>query len=305
MTHTEIRPMSVRAWLAFVRPVTLGVAVAPVLASLALVYYENQVLQIPLAIFTMTLAVLMQVISNMQNDYGYTLRKAERVDRKGLPRATANQWIPMSVARKAIFFTMFLALCNTGIMIYFGGWAFLFIGISSIFMAWAYMGGPKPIAYTPWGEITVLIFFGLIAVVGTNYLQTHEITFSSLGLGFAIGSIATAVLLVNNWRDRVHDQRVGRCTLAVCLSDCAVIYLYRFLLLLPYCVIFILVFLQQLPWTSLIVFFTLWKAWKLTVDFTKKQGNDLNDVLKGTVSLEMQFAFIFVLGMLFARYIGV
>lgn len=298
MSCTEIRPLSMQAWLAYIRPVTLGVAIAPVLASFALVIQEQGTLHWPLAFFTLSLALLMQVISNMQNDYGYTLRKAERVDRKGFPRATANGWIPMNIARNAIYGTMVLALCNTGIMIYYGGWAFLLIGLSSIFMAWAYMGGPKPIAYTPLGELTVLVFFGLIAVVGTYYLQTHVITLASLGLGAAIGAIAAAVLLVNNWRDRKHDRRVGRKTLAVCLSRNMVIWLYRFLILLPYVIVFCLVVLHELPWTCLLVVGTSVQAWKLIQDFIHKTGNDLNLVLKSTVALEIQFSIVFVVGVL-------
>lgn len=176
MTADSIKPGSLQAWLAFTRPKTWGVAVAPVLAALTLSVYETNELHWETAFFTLTIALLMQIVSNMKNDLGYTEKKAETGNRKGLPRATSFGWISVDLAKKAISFTIALSLINTIILVYFGGWMFLIIGIISVIAAFTYMGGPKPIAYTPFGEITVMIFFGLTAVCGAYYLQTHTLS---------------------------------------------------------------------------------------------------------------------------------
>ena len=152
MTTDPIKPGSLRAWIAFTRPKTWGVAIAPVLAALSLAIYETKQLHLEIAFFTLTIALLMQIVSNMKNDLGYTEKKAETGNRKGLPRATSQGWISVDLAKKAIQFTIGLALINTLLLVYFGGWFFLLIGVISVIAAFTYMGGPKPIAYTPLGN---------------------------------------------------------------------------------------------------------------------------------------------------------
>ena len=173
MTGVEdVKPGSLKAWMAFTRPKTWGVAVAPVIAALSLALFETGRFDALTAFFTMTIALLMQIISNMKNDLGYTEKKAETGNRRGLPRATTQGWISISAARRAILTLIVLALLNTAVLIWLGGWVFALIGISSVIAAYSYMGGPKPIAYTPFGEATVLVFFGLTAVCSSYYLQT-------------------------------------------------------------------------------------------------------------------------------------
>ena len=147
--NTEQAPGRLASWLAYVRPKTWGVAVAPVLASLSLYVSEHHSFQWDVAFFTLTIAVLMQIITNMQNDRGYTQRKLEKGNRRGLPRATANGWISMKAARYALLGAVFLALLNTAVLVWYGGIVFLAVGVASVLAAYAYMGGPKPIAYTP------------------------------------------------------------------------------------------------------------------------------------------------------------
>ena len=234
MTGVEdVKPGSLKAWMAFTRPKTWGVAVAPVIAALSLALFETGRFDALTAFFTMTIALLMQIISNMKNDLGYTEKKAETGNRRGLPRATTQGWISISAARRAILTLIVLALLNTAVLIWLGGWVFALIGISSVIAAYSYMGGPKPIAYTPFGEATVLVFFGLTAVCGSYYLQTFTVSANAVLLSISLGSIAAAVLAVNNWRDRVHDKSIGRQTLAVVLGDKTFTAVFRIMTALP------------------------------------------------------------------------
>ncbi len=291
-----------QAWMAFIRPKTFGVAVAPVIAALALVALETHQVNRLIALFTMSIALVMQIITNMENDLGYTERKAEVGNRKGLPRATANGWISIPVARWAIRVMMGVGLLNTLLLVYWGGWGFLAIGVASIVAAYTYMGGPKPIAYTPWGEFTVMLFFGLTAVVGTYFLQTHTVSVASLLLGLALGAIAASVLAVNNFRDREHDLSVNRHTLAVVLSETTFHRVFAFNQLLPYFLVGVMVALDpHLRW-GLLTWASLPLALKGIREIKTHKGLALNDVMFGCIKLELAFSALFAIGMLLGTW---
>lgn len=302
--NTENAPGRLASWLAYVRPKTWGVAVAPVLASLSLYVSEHHSFRWDVAFFTLTIAVLMQVITNMQNDRGYTQRKLEKGNRRGLPRATANGWISMKAARYALLGAILLALLNTAVLVWYGGIVFLAVGVASVLAAYAYMGGPKPIAYTPFGELVVLIFFGLTAVCGTYYLQAGALSFNSVLLGVALGSVAAAVLAVNNWRDHVHDASVGRRTLAVVCPPKLFVMLYEAMLLLPYFLVLVMVLRDLSYWPYLLVIFTLADALHLPPQLTRKRHEELNGTMFSTVLLEVKFALFFTMGALVQAFLS-
>ncbi len=288
-------PGFTRAWLSFIRPKTWGVAVAPVVSALALAYVERGVFNPVVAVFTLTLALLMQIITNMENDLGYTVRKAETGNRKGLPRATANGWISIHAATLAIRATMLLALLNTLFLVYVGGWGFLVIGLASILAAYCYMGGPYPIAYTPFGEITVLIFFGLTAVCGSYYLQIADISTNAVLLGCAIGSTAASVLAVNNWRDREHDASISRKTLAVCTSPATFIVLFGGMMLMPFVLQTVIACSLGNIWL-LLPLVLLIRIPGLIKSFAGKSGMELNAVMFACVKFGLFFSALFTAG---------
>lgn len=296
MNSNDIRPGSFQAWAAFTRPKTWGVAVAPVIASLSLALTETDHLSPIIAFFTLTIALLMQIVSNMKNDLGYTERKAETGNRKGLPRATSMGWISITAARRGILAAIALSLINTAILIYFGGWYFALIGIASVTAAYAYMGGPYPIAYTPLGELTVLVFFGLTAVCGTYYLQTGLLSVNAVLLGIALGSIAAGVLCINNWRDRVHDRSIGRRTLAVVLNDNPFTTLFRILMFLPFMLVIIMIGLVPKLWPSLIVFLCFPDCISIPRDMKRLQHEALNQTMFACVKLELKYSVLFAIG---------
>lgn len=291
------------AWLLAIRPKTFGVAVSPVIAALAVTLSDTGKVNILVAILTALLAILMQAITNMENDAGYSKRKAERGNRKGLPRATSLDLLSVQEVELAIKITGIFALAITGYFIYITHWGFLLITVASIAAAYLYMGGPKPIAYTPYGEIIVFIFFGLTAVCGTYYLQLSDISMTVTIVGCALGLMASAVLCVNNYRDRKHDESIERYTMAVVLGKELSILAYKLMLFVPYGLMLAIVALDSSRYPYLLSWVTLPIAWKLPKDLITKDGIALNGTLFATVKLEVLFAVTLTAGAMLHAYL--
>lgn len=298
MTEKTIRPGSIQAWFAAIRPKTWGVALAPIFIGISMALSETGHGRLLLGLLTIAVAVAIQALTNMENDVGYTKRKAEKGNRKGLPRATSEGWLTIQQVDRAILLTAIVVVAISLALVVIGGWVIFGLGALSVAAAYLYMGGPKPIAYTPWGELTVFIFFGLIAVNGTYYLQTGTISFISVAASCACGSIASSVLVVNNWRDAVHDESVGRRTLAVVLGPQRFPRLYLDLLLLPFIIVLLIVTVYPEHFLYLISLFAIRKVKGLYEDFRTLKGLELNQTLFNTVKLEMQFAILLTIGAL-------
>lgn len=303
MNPENVAAHSVGAWLLAIRPKTFGVAVAPVLASLAVCLSDTGFIAPVTAILTGLLAIVMQAITNMENDAGYTKRKAERSNRKGLPRATSLGLLSIKEVELGIRVAAVIGIAITLYFIYLTHWFFLFITLASIAAAYLYMGGPRPIAYSPYGEIVVFIFFGLVATSGTYYLQVQDISVNILIVGCALGLIASAVLCVNNFRDREHDESIRRYTMAVVLGRSLTIAAYRLMLFVPYALILCIVVMDWTRYPYLLVFITLIKAWRLPLDLATKSGYELNSTLFATVKLEVLFALTLTIGALIHAYL--
>ena len=298
MTEKTIRPGSIQAWFAAIRPKTWGVALAPIFIGISMALSETGHGRLLLGLLTIAVAVAIQALTNMENDVGYTKRKAEKGNRKGLPRATSEGWLTIQQVDRAILLTAIVVVAISLALVVIGGWVIFVLGALSVAAAYLYMGGPKPIAYTPWGELTVFIFFGLIAVNGTYYLQTGTISFISVAASCACGSIASSVLVVNNWRDAVHDESVGRRTLAVVLGQQRFPRLYLDLLLLPFIIVLLIVTVYPEHFLYLFSLFAIRKVKGLYEDFRTLKGLELNQTLFNTVKLEMQFAILLTIGAL-------
>lgn len=216
-----------RAWLAAVRPRSLPVAISPVLVGAAMGWLRQGRIDPGSALLILLASLMMQVVCNLQNDVGYTARGAERSgSRTGLPRATALGWLGPGEVRWAIVVVSTLASL-LGLWLFLRhGWPVLAIGTASLLAALAYMGGPRPIAYTPFGEATVFLFFGLVAVLGSDWVLTGAVGAASVPAAAAIGALAAAALTINNHRDIAHDRSVGRRTFAVCFGARASVALF-------------------------------------------------------------------------------
>lgn len=301
MSPTEVKKNSLAAWLMCARPKTWAIALCPVFVGLAISFWELHSIHWSIALATALLSILMQAITNMENDAAYTKRKAERKDRKGLPRATSLGLLKVETVEKAILFLAFLVVLDTLYLLYQGGWVIVVISICSVIAAYVYMGGPKPLAYTPLSELICFIFFGLVAVCGTFYLQTKSFSLFSFLAGCAVGFLATAVLVVNNYRDIAHDASVNRTTLAVVLGEKQTALLYSLLIYAPFAVCLVLVALDVSLWPVLGTFVFFLQNKKLSCQLRQLKGNDLNAVLFATVKLELRFSLLFSLLILAAH----
>jgi 1,4-dihydroxy-2-naphthoate octaprenyltransferase len=179
-------------------------------------------------------AVLIQVGTNLHNDAADFERGNDQPDRIGPLRVTAAGWASPLQVRRAAVISFALALMLGVYLVAIGGWPILVAGIASLLAGWSYSGGRHPISHTPLGEVFVLVFFGLVAVAGSHWLQSASGSANAWLAGLVVGMPAAAVLLVNNYRDLEDDLRSGRRTLAAVIGRPKSRRVYAGLMLLPY-----------------------------------------------------------------------
>lgn len=295
----SIEPGSLDAWLIALRPKSLWIAVVPVFVGTSLAVAETGLVDPVVALLALVASVLLQMLTNLQNDVGYTARGAESPNRIGLPRATARGWLSIVAVRRAVVAVVVITILIGVPLVVHGGWPVLLMGSASIIAALAYMGGPRPIAYTPLGEATVFVFFGLIAAVGSYFLQAGTLTATAWTTGGALGLIAAAALSVNNIRDIAHDAGVGRRTLAVVLGKRAAERFYQTALLIPYLLIGVVAWSDPRLVGMTLAWVTLPMAWNLVRDLPRcAPGLPYNALLFRTFKLQMLFGACATIGAL-------
>jgi 1,4-dihydroxy-2-naphthoate polyprenyltransferase len=295
------RPGWLGAWLAAIRARSLPVAISPVLVGGTLGWQREGSIDLLSAALVLLASLLMQVVCNMQNDVGYTDRGAERSGtRTGLPRATAHGWLSGWQVRRAIV-ALSLLSAAVGLWLFFlHGWPVLAIGVASLAAALAYMGGPRPIAYTPLGEATVFVFFGLVAVCGTDWVLTGGVGLPSIAAAAAIGALAAAALSINNHRDIAHDREVGRRTFAVLFGPAASVRLFSLLIALAFVLLPFIATLAGSAWL-LLPALLLPGAWRLRCDLVQcPPGLAFNGLLFRCFALQLAYAALLAIGTLIA-----
>ena len=305
INQRQVRSGSWAAWMVAIRPHSLLVAFSPVLVGATLGFSRVGSIDLLAALLVLGAALLVQVVTNMQNDVGYTVRGAERCGtRTGLPRATANGWLSVRHVRTGIVVVALLATALGLALVLYRGWPVLLIGVSSLLAALAYMGGPRPIAYTPFGELTVFVFFGLVAVIGTDWVLTGAIGGVTVLAAVAIGSLAAAALAVNNHRDIAHDRLVGRRTFAVCFGDAGSRRLFSLLLLGPFGLLPVMAWQAGSP-ALLLPLLLLPAALQLRRDFSRcAPGQAFNAILFRSFRLELWFAALLSAAALLGRVLA-
>jgi 1,4-dihydroxy-2-naphthoate octaprenyltransferase len=294
--HDDIAPGSLRAWAVAIRPATLWLAAIPVAVGTSLAWMHSATILPWVATLAFVASILMQVITNLQNDVGYTARGHESSRRVGLPRATARGWLTPVEVRRAIGFAVVGAVVVGAPLAMHAGMVVAVIGFASVLAALAYMGGPRPIAYTPLGEFVVFVFFGLVAVLGTYYLHAGQAGVAVWLAAAAIGSHAAAVLVVNNHRDADHDRRTGRRTFAAVFGTRASAVFYAVTLWMPFAMAVAAAAIEMRPGLAApLVLVPL--AWRLQADFLgTPSGPAFNILLFRTVKLELGFGALLSLG---------
>ena len=300
----RVRPNSSTAWAAAVRPKTLWIAAVPVIVAAALAWSGGVRLEAPTIALTLAGSILMQVITNLQNDVGYTVRRAETGQRVGLPRATANGWLSVAAVRRAIVAAVVLAVLLGLPLVWRSGLPVLLLGLASIAAALGYMGGRWPIAYTPLGEFTVFVFFGLAAVAGSHFVFVGTVDIQAWLAAAAVGAHAAAVLAVNNYRDAEHDARTGRRTFAAVFGPGLARRLYEWLIFSPFALCAAMAWLSGRP---LLLAPMLALPWALSLRErlrTSAPGQALTRVLFATVMLEVVFGLLLAAGAAASRMVA-
>ena len=210
--------MKLGAWMLAARPRTLPAAVAPVVLGSAIAIADKTFEWLP-AVAALSVALLLQIGVNLANDYFDYLKGIDTQDRLGPVRVTQSGLIPATRVKAGMLLTLSLSLIPGIYLITVGGLPVFIIGLACICAALAYSGGPFPLASHGLGDLFVFIFFGLVAVCGTYYVQALHLTPLVWLMGVIEGLLITAILVVNNLRDIQSDRQTGKRTLAVIIGD--------------------------------------------------------------------------------------
>ena len=225
-------------WIAGARPKTLPAAIAPVIVGTAFAGYNAEATNFFLALIV---GLALQIGVNYANDYSDGIKGTDN-DRIGPMRLVGSGAATPAAVKRAAYLSFLIAASAGLILSARTSWFLLIIGLLAIIAAWTYTGGAKPYGYIALGEVAVFIFFGLVATLGTYYVQVNSISFEVILASVAMGSLASALLVVNNLRDLTKDKASGKITLAVKLGDQKTQTLYKALLIFP-----ILIALGLLP----------------------------------------------------------
>jgi 1,4-dihydroxy-2-naphthoate octaprenyltransferase len=208
---------TLRLWVVAARPRTLPAAVAPVLVGTALAGSEGTFRPLAFAA-ALVGSVFIQIGTNLSNDYSDARRGADTEDRLGPVRVTAGGLMPPRTVLVGTYVAFGIAVAAGLYLAAVAGWELLVVGAASILAGVLYTGGPRPYGYEGLGELFVFLFFGVVAVAGSYFVQTEELRWEAFALAVPVGLLAAAILVVNNVRDVETDRRAGKRTLAVKLG---------------------------------------------------------------------------------------
>jgi 1,4-dihydroxy-2-naphthoate octaprenyltransferase len=217
-TASAVRPRpTLAAWVMAARPKTLTAAFAPVAVGTAAAFSDGRGRWLP-ALAALVGALLIQVGTNLTNDYYDFKKGADTAERLGPRRVTQSGLIAPGTVLAAALGTFGLALLVGLYLVWVGGWPVVAIGVASLLSGYAYTGGPFPLGYNGLGDVFVFLFFGLVAVTGTYYVQAGGVSAEAWAAAVSMGASGTALLVVNNLRDAPTDVKAGKRTLVVRLG---------------------------------------------------------------------------------------
>jgi 1,4-dihydroxy-2-naphthoate octaprenyltransferase len=284
------------AWWLALRPWSFTISLAPVLAGTSLAMLDGYPPNLALAAVALLACVLIHGGTNLQNDVGDFRRGADLIGRVGPPRVTTQGWLPASQVQAAASLSFALAFVPGAYVAAHGGWPIVAIGVVSVAAGAIYTAGPRPVAYSGWGEAFVVVFFGLVAVGGMYYVHTRTLSASALVAGAALGLLAAAVLVVNNLRDIDSDRRIGKNTLAVRLGRRATAWEYAALMHAPFALSGVLAFAGEQAWLLAPLLLLPWATTLAQRVARAPAGAGLNAVLGATAKLGLAFALLLSLG---------
>ncbi len=293
-----------RVWLMASRPATLPAALGPVLVGLG-VGVAQGAFELGVATACLAVALLLQVAANLSNDLFDHRSGADSTDRLGPPRAAASGLLTERQLAIGTGIALVLAACCGLVLVAVGGPVLLALGALALVAAVAYTGGPFPYGYRGLGEVAVFLFFGIVAVAGTAYLQTGAWTALGFAAAIPVGLLVTAILVVNNLRDIEADTRADKRTLAVMFGARFAQREYLAMLLVAYAVPVVLLVVGAVSYPVLLPLLSLPMAVPLVrTVFATGDPRRLNPVLKGTARLQLVFAALFSLGLALHRVVA-
>jgi 1,4-dihydroxy-2-naphthoate octaprenyltransferase len=205
-------------WVAGARPRTLPAAISPVLVGTALIRQDHRSINFLNALLALLVSLLLQIAVNYSNDYSDGIRGTDDI-RVGPVRLVASGLATARAVKQAAIIA-FLGAASFGIILALRtSWWLILVGAISILAAWTYTGGKRPYGYSGFGELSVFIFFGLVATVGSYVAQSHRISWQSVLVSLPVGALSCSLLAINNLRDLPKDSLVSKMTLAVRLGD--------------------------------------------------------------------------------------
>jgi len=278
------------------RPRTLPAAVAPVLVGTALAASED-VFKPLRFVCALIGSIFIQIGTNLANDYSDARRGADTEDRLGPVRVTAGGLVPPRRVLVWTYVAFGIAVLAGVYLIAVAGWELLAVGVASIVAGVLYTGGPKPYGYEGLGELFVFLFFGLVAVVGSYFVQTEDLTRSAFDLAVPVGLLAAAILVVNNVRDIDTDRRAGKRTLAVRVGREKARRLFVLMIAFSYLALIGIVF-ELSPWVLLPLLTIPLAVPLVRTVLTRTDGASLNGALADTGRLLGLFSLLLAVGVL-------
>jgi 1,4-dihydroxy-2-naphthoate polyprenyltransferase len=291
-----------RIWLMAARPRTLPAAIAPVLVgTAAAIEVAGELPRVGAFFAALIGSIFIQIGTNLANDYSDAKRGADTVDRLGPVRVTAAGLVAPRSVLVATWVAFAIAVAAGIYLTLVAGPVILVVGAASILAGVLYTGGPRPYGYAGLGELFVFLFFGVVAVNGSYYVQLEELDWLPFGLSVSIGCLATAILVVNNIRDIDTDRRAGKRTLAVRLGREATRRFYRALIVVAYLALPITLLATDGPgWAALGALSAPLAIPAARPVLTRVDGPSLNQALAKTGALLAAFSLTVSAGLLIA-----
>ncbi|HEV2035064.1 MAG TPA: 1,4-dihydroxy-2-naphthoate polyprenyltransferase [Candidatus Dormibacteraeota bacterium] len=287
-----------RVWWSAVRPATLAASVAPVLAGTAIAVHDGGA-RFGAGIGALVVAVAIQVGVNFANDYSDFVRGADSPRRVGPLRAAASGVVAPQHVRWAAIAAFGVAGVAGLALAVTTDWRLLLVGVACLLAAWLYTGGPRPYGYLGLGELFVFVFFGLVATVGTVYVEELRVTPLSFLAGCGLGFLASAILVLNNLRDIETDTAAGKRTLATRIGRTPTLYLLLVLVCAAFAVP-IVIFVSRLAGVTIMLmhFGIPIAAVPVRTAFATPAGPPLVGALKRMAVAELAYALLMTVGLL-------
>lgn len=294
-TAAEPRPSTLQVWRAAIRPATLWAGSVPVLVGTAIASARGTSARALLAALGCLVgALLLQIGCNLVNDYADFHKGADGADRLGPARATAKGWLTSRQVAGGAAVSLALAAAVGAGLVSRGGTPILVLGVLSVLAAIAYTAGPFPLGYKGLGDVFVLAFFGFGATVGTVWVQIAQAPAEAWLAGAAVGALATAILVVNNLRDRVGDARAGKRTLAVRFGEAFARRQYAALVVAAFALSGASAVVAG--WGRLLPLLAIPLAAKAIGALRRVDGAALNPWLGATARMELVFGLLYCVG---------